>query len=226
MFKQFPFLLIMVLGFCLAGGGAASGADAKKMTEDKKIADANTRNIADLQKAAQQAGTALQQARNKVVNFVAPDAGLAKAQGAVTTNAALVDRLTKELTKATKERPEYLKAVTTADVARQKLGEVREDKSLSEATRKRLTDGLNQDLWAPTELVNRALDRNAALEAARNQLEQAKIDLAALQKEIGNAIQGDPDVQEATRKSQEAVARLGQAKKDWEAWQRAAKGGK
>ena len=213
-------LTLATAGFSGSAAVPAATGQQRQQQDQKAIADAqkkladDTKAIDQVQKDAQQAAALLQQARTKAFQDAATRLGLPKVQSELNAARGEADRLTKELTKAVKEQPDYLQAVKDADPAREKLSAVRDDKTLAEEERRRQTDELSKALRAPVEMIRTRLDTDSTLQAARKATSAAQVELTNLQRQAAMEVQQDAAVVAATKTNQEATDKQTKAKAD------------
>ena len=213
-------LTLATVGFSGSAAVPTATGQQRQQQDQKAIADAqkkladDTKAIDQVQKDAQQAAALLQQARTKAFQDAATRLGLPKVQSELNAARGEADRLTKELTKAVKEQPDYLQAVKDADPAREKLNAVRDDKTLAEEERRRQTDELSKALRAPVEMIRTRLDTDSTLQAARKATSAAQVELTNLQRQAAMAVQQDAAVVAATKANQEATDKQTKAKAD------------
>lgn len=213
-------LALATAGFSVSAAAPAATGQQRQQQDQKGIADAqkkladDTKAIDQVQKDAQQAAALLQQARNKAFQDAATRLGLPKVQSDLNAARGEADRLTKELTMAVKEQTEYQQAVKDADVAREKLNVVRDDKSLAEENRRKQTDELSKALRAPAEMIRTRLDTDSALQTARKAMSTAQGELTNLQRQAATEVQKDAAVVAATKTDQDATDKQTKAKAD------------
>lgn len=200
---------------CVAvtAGTNTAFADKNPKKSDQKKVQAEQRDVAEarddlqeLQKDLKEAGgrrikseaaqrTAAQHIKKVTGELEAKhevSAGLTKARDAQKVAQEAFDTASAPVLAASKAKPEYQAAVDAAKAASARLKALREDKSLSDADRKKQTSESTQAVFRPSQLEQAALEADPAAKAAREKLTKAGEAVQAARKKVDAAVEKDP----------------------------------
>ena len=115
---------------------------------------------------------------------------------------------------AIKGTSEFKAATEAAATASDRLKEVREDASLDDAKKARLTSEHSATIRRPAELERARLDADPKLLEARQREAEAAKKVAAIQPQVTKAVESDADVVAALKHEREAAPHITKARED------------
>ena len=221
------FILALICGRALPAPGqaAAAVADGKVRSAQQAFNSAQAKlttmqqtwnkaqgELGKAQLSHQGASNKLQQTRQIAAQKHGAEAGMSAAISARDTAAHQIKARRSALGTELKNSGAYRDAEKEAEAARKHLGELADDKSLSEVQQQKLASELAGKIRRPTEMRKEAETSDGDIQQATERLQAAGKRITALQPQLKRLIDSDPAVTNAMGEEKQAATNLENAR--------------
>ena len=182
-----------------------------KANQSRQAWEKAHQELAKAQSAHQKASNQVYQARELSARQHAPEVGMAEVITERDAAWRQINARRNRLAAEVKVRPDYQSAEKEAEVARQRLTELPQDKSLSEDEQKDLSSDLSARIRRPGELRKETETKDKELREATERWQSASKKITQLQPLLKRAIDEDPAVTKAMEAEKQATSALDKA---------------